>query len=332
MSPPAHNVPWIGQYEALVENAALVDLGHRTQIEISGADRATFLHNLTTNEVRKLAAGAGCEAFLTSVQGKTLAHVFVFVCPESLVLDTVPGEAETILKHLDHYLVSERVTLADRTGQWAETFLGGLAAHALLERLTGTSPPAARLAHAPATIAENRVWLRRADLAGPVGFLLSGPAADVAGASSTLRQAGAVDCGREAFEAARIECGFPLFGIDITAKNLPQEVARDELSISFTKGCYLGQETVARIDALGHVNRTLAGVRFAGDDVPPPGCDVSAAGTVVGQVTSAAWSPRLSSPLALAYLRRGANEPGVRLSSAVGEAEVIALPLDRAAP
>ena len=322
-----HNVDWIGQYEALTAHAGLVDLGHRSQIELTGADRSTFLHNLCTQEIRKLPAGAGCEAFLTTVQGKTLAHVFVFAGPESLVLETVAGEAEKILKHLDHYLVSEQVTLTDRSDQWSELYLAGAQSERVLGDLTDTRLGEARLAHAAATLGGRPVWLRRADLAGPVGFLISARNEDVEAVRAALCEAGAVSCGAEAFEAARIEWGFPLFGPDISDKNFPQEVARDALAISFVKGCYLGQETVARIDALGHVNKTLAGLRFLDATIPPGGLELRAADQAVGQVTSAAYSPRLGAPLALGYVRRGSNTPGNRVTSDLGDAEEVALPI-----
>jgi folate-binding protein YgfZ len=129
------------------------------------------------------------------------------------------------------------------------------------------------------------------------------------------------------FAAARIESGMPLFGVDFHEDNLPQEVGRDAESISFTKGCYLGQETVARIDALGHVNQRLVGVRFSGNEVPQAGTELSFGGAKVGRVTSAAWSPRLSAPLALAMVRREANAVGTKLESPFGAAEIVALPL-----
>ena len=142
-----------------------------------------------------------------------------------------------------------------------------------------------------------------------------------------LLAAGATSCRHAAFDAARIEWGFPLFGQDITDKNLPQEVARDDRAISFVKGCYLGQETVARIDALGHVNRRLVGVNFSGQQVLDIGEELFADEAAVGTITSACYSPQLKAPLALAYVRRGNNSPGVRLHSAVGEAEVVTLPV-----
>jgi folate-binding protein YgfZ len=326
-APAKHDVDWMAQYEALGNDVALVDLGHRTQIEVGGADRASFLHNLSTNEIRKLSAGSGCEAFLTTAQGKTLAHAFVFATSESLVIDTVAGEAETILNHLNHYLVCERVELADRSHEWSELLLSGPNAKRLLEGLSDAQLPEARLANATGHLADRSVSLRRADLAGPGGFLISARSEDVAAVRAALERAGAVPCGNGAFEAARIEWGFPCFTHDISDNNLPQEVARDARAISFTKGCYLGQETVARIDALGHVNKTLVGIRFEGPSVPPLGLQLSAAGQVVGQVTSAAYSPRLGTPLALGYVRRGSNAPATRLTSPAGAAEVVALPI-----
>jgi folate-binding protein YgfZ len=132
---------------------------------------------------------------------------------------------------------------------------------------------------------------------------------------------------RKAFTAARIEAGFPLMGVDFGEENLPQEVGRDREAISFTKGCYLGQETVARIDALGHVNQRIVGVRISGSDVPARGTELTLQGKNVGLVTSAAFSPKLVAPLAIAMVRREANSSGARLGSSIGECEVVALPL-----
>ncbi len=324
----AQKPDWLTRYKALRSHVGLVDLGKRTQIEIAGPDRASFLHNLCTNEIRKLAIGAGCEAFLTTVQGKTLAHVLVFAGPDALVLETVPGEAEKILAHLDHYLVCEQVTLIDRTAQWSELLLAGPESESLLEAMAAVHVPQTRLAHAPASLAGASVWLRRVDLTGSIGFLIGLRDEDISNVTTALDTAGAVACPMGAFQAARIERGFPLFGTDISDKNLPQEVARDAQAISFVKGCYLGQETVARIDALGHVNKTLVGLKFASSEIPAAGMELLADGQPAGHVTSATFSPRLGLPLALGYVRRSANTPGTRLSSTIGEAEVVDLPVD----
>lgn len=324
-APAKPDVEWRDEYRALTEGVGFCDLGHRTQIEVTGADRASFLHNLTTNEIRKLPTGSGCETFFTTVQGKTLSHGFVFATPDSHVIDTVAGQAEILLAHLDHYLVSERVTFADLSQQRTELWLTGALSKALWQRLAATAPQA-RLAHAHATIAGRAIWVRKADFTG-AGYLISVATEDAAGVRAAIADAGAVTCGLPAFSAARIEQGFPWFGQDISDKNLPQEVGRDALAISFTKGCYLGQETVARIDALGHVNKTLVGVQFAAASLPEPGLALSAGGEVVGHVTSAAYSPRTETTVSLAYVRRGSNVPGTPLNSALGDAKVVALPM-----
>ncbi len=173
-------------YQALVDGAGLVDLNQRTQIELLGADRASFLHNLCTNEIRKLAAGKGCEAFLTTVQGKTLSHGLIFAGPESLLFDTVSGQSETILSHLDHYLVCEQVTLVDRSSEWSELLLAGAQSESLLDRLTDLSALSGRLDNAQRTLAGKSVWLRRADLVGPLGFLISASNEDIPAVRAAL--------------------------------------------------------------------------------------------------------------------------------------------------
>ena len=178
---------------------------------------------------------------------------------------------------------------------------------------------------APAVIAGQTVALRRVDMVGPVGFLIVGPRAAAATVGDALIAAGGTPASPAAFEAARIEAGFPLHVRDITERNLPQEVARDDRTISFRKGCYLGQETVARIDALGHVNQLLVGLRFAGQEVAPPGLELFTDAAKAGHVTSAAFSPRQQCAVALAYVRRGHHTPGTRLDSSHGTAEVISL-------
>ena len=117
MPPIATDQDLAADYQALDVGAGLVDFGDRTLLELTGADRARFLHNLCTNEIRKLPAGAGCEAFLTNVQGKLLGHVLVFASDDGLLLETVPGQAERILSHLDRYLIREQVVLHDRSSE-----------------------------------------------------------------------------------------------------------------------------------------------------------------------------------------------------------------------
>jgi folate-binding protein YgfZ len=330
---PTHFGDPLSEYAALTAGCGVADFSHRTQVELRGADRASFLHNLCTNDIRKLAPGTGCEAFLTDAQGHTLFFANVFVGAEALVVETVPGQGPGLLAHLDKYLIREKVELVDLTNDWAELLVAGAGAAAVLERLDQQLPALKPkemklLDHFDAAIVEIPARVRRVDCVLPAAWLISCERQRVGELWRALRAAGALPCGARAVEMARIEAGTPLFGPDIGDRNLPQELARNDRAISFVKGCYLGQETVARIDALGHVNKTLAGVRFDGAEVPTAGTPLSKDGSEVGKVASAAWSPRLAAPLALAYVRRGSEGIGTRLESPVGNAVVVKLPLD----
>lgn len=315
------------EHHALTRGAGLVDLTERTRIELTGDDRASFLHNLSTNDIKGLAAGLGCEAFLLNARGHVLGHVFVICRPQSLVVETVPDQEESLLAHLDRYLIREKVALHPRTDDWGELLLAGPRAADLLSSLLGAPPPAERLWHIEAQWQGQPLTVVRVEMTHPGGYLIFYPQAAASTVVDALVALSAVVCSATAFDAARIEAGFPWYGRDITDKTLPQEVARDQMAISFKKGCYIGQETVARIDALGHVNKSLVGVRFDGVGVPPADAELRSSGEIVGQLTSAAFSRRLGSALGLAYVRRGSDRAGVKLESAFGAAEVVELPL-----
>jgi tRNA-modifying protein YgfZ len=314
------------EYAALTVGLGMVDFASRTQLELTGEDRSAFLHSFTTNDIRGLQPGRGCEAFVLDARGHTLGHVMVFSTPHSLVLDTVPGQAEKLASHLNRYIIRERVEITDRSEDWGELLLAGAEIVPLLAEMF-ESVPANRLDHGQVQLTGNPLWLRRVDLAGPEGFLLAGHCEAVDAASIALAAEGLTSCSAEAFESVRLEAGFPWYGRDITDKNLPQEVGRDRWAISLTKGCYLGQETVARIDALGHVNKMLVSIRFSTSSVPPVGATLRSNGATVGEVTSATYSPRLNSPMALAYVRRGHDVVGMKLDSDHGAAEVVVPPL-----
>ena len=300
----------LAQYTALTSSAGVADCTGRTLIEVTGADRVQLLHSFTTADVKKLPEGKSCEAFVTNPQGKTLGHLWITKLAESLVLDTVPDQAEVLLAHFEKYIISEDATLRDVTAEQGELIVAGPQAANVLQQLG----------------IENVVIKGVSLLAAPT-FLVQAQRARLPSILKAIESAGAVGSGMPAVEMARVEAGVPLFGKDITPDNLPQEIGRDSVAISFTKGCYLGQETVARIDALGHVNRQLTGVRFTGGLIPAGGTRLFVADKEVGHVTSAVWSPKLAAPLAIALVRRAQIKAGTVLATELGEASVVALPI-----
>lgn len=316
----------------LYVSAVLIDLGPRTEFIISGADRVNFLHSFCTADIKKLQPGQGEEAFITNHQGKAVGHVQVFGEPERFVVCGAAGQAEKLITHLDRFVISERVEFQNVSDSYIHLILAGPQAADVIAKC-GIQPPTERLQHAAVNLAGQEVSLRRVDyLAATPCFLFSVPVHAKEEVIKVLIAAGAKQGDELAsalgWDMARIEAGYPLYGQDITEDNLPQEVARDAQAINFNKGCYLGQETIARLDALGHVNRVLTGLKFPGPQHLEPGEVIMQGEKKLAQITSLTLSPKLNAPLALAYVRTLHATPGKRLAFEGGEAEVVKLPLE----
>ena len=297
----------------------LFDLSGRTQVELTGADRAKFLHGFCTNDIQRLEPGQGCEAILTNIKGKAVGHVFVFATATALWLDTVAGQAETITTHLDRYLIREDVTFHDRSNELGELFLTGPHAAQLLMLDEGLPP----YGHVERESFGQPFVIRRADLFHQPGFLISLPLTARDAMLRSLLAVGVVSGSSDLFESLRIAAGFPLFGRDITDENLAQEVARTPQCISFTKGCYLGQEPIARLDALGHTNRELRRVRFATGSPVTPGMKLFAADSEdeAGVLTSVApLRNEAGETLALGYLKTKFGKPDTHVKALCGTA------------
>lgn len=319
-------------YARLQTGSLLLPLGPRTQLEITGADRVQFLNSFCTGDLKKLKPGEGCEAFITNHQGKAAGHGNIFAAAERLLLIGAAGQAEKLIAHFDKFVISEQITFNDQSQATEQLLLAGSNAETVLQS-AGLIASAGRLVHQ--LVPQNGVdlLLARVDyLASTPAFLFSVSKEQSSELIAKLTTAGAISPPAEVAaavcEMARVEAGYPLYGQDITEDNLPQEVQRDAQAISFTKGCYLGQETIARLDALGHVNRVLTGLKFPTEAVLQPGETIVQGDKKLAQVTSLAWSPKLQSPLVLAYVRTLHATPGKRLAFAGGEAEVVRLPLE----
>jgi folate-binding protein YgfZ len=305
-------------YRAAREGVAWSDRSDRVRLEIGGPDRAKFLHNLTTNDIKRLPLNRGCEAFVTSTQGKALAFVKILACPESFLVCTDPGGMVLALPHFQKYGIFDDIVLEERSETTFEFHLVGPSTAELIRRSGGQLPAPGELAHVATTMAECPLLLIRESPTGRPGLTLIGARSSAAKVYALLRSQGhdlgLTELELETFEVLRIEAGTPVFGRDVTEKNLPQEIGRDEQAINFVKGCYLGQETVARLDALGHVNQVLRGLLLRHHAcVPAPGSVLEAEGKRVGFVTSSARSPGWDAPIALAMVRTSHARAGAVL-------------------
>jgi tRNA-modifying protein YgfZ len=311
-SSPQHFGDPLAEFNAGRTSAALFDVGDRSQIEVRGADRAEFLHNFCTNDVKRLSAGQGCEAFVTNVKGRVLGHVFLFVEADAIWLESVAGADETLIAHLDRYLITEDVQLHSRTAETGEFFVTGPRAEAVVTSAGFAVDLQEPYSHAQVESDHGGIRVRRVDWFNQPGFLIAIPRS--AAAELRVRLANCDDCfaaGSLAFHALRIDAGFPLYGSDISEDNLSQEVGRTARAISFTKGCYLGQEPIARIDAMGHVNRELRRLRLERGPSSEGGARIiSPDEDEIGRVTSSVQLTDDSQPLALGYVRSRYAKPG----------------------
>ncbi len=308
-------------FQRIAECAGLFDRSDRCRLAVHGPDRAKFLHNLVTNEVKRLPVGKGCEAFVTSIQGRTLAFVIVAAAAESILVGIDPEVIGGLMPHLQKYGVFDDIAIEDRSARTFEYHLAGPSAEEIVKKCGGQLPENTDLAHVQTEVADQVVRLIRESPAGLPGLTLIGDVKEAGLVKAVVlsigRDLGLVEAGPEVFEVLRIEAGTPVFGKDITDKNLPQEIGRDARAINFVKGCYLGQETVARLDALGHVNQILKGLVFdPGSPCPEPGALIEGGSKQAGAVSSAAFSPLRNSPVALAIVRTTHATAGTRVNVA----------------
>ena len=294
-------------YEALRRGAAWMNLSARGRIAVRGRDRARLLHNLTSNEIKKLAAGFGCYAFLLSPQGRIQADLTLLACDNHILLDTEPELREKIAQHIQRYIVADQVELEDVTAATCAIALEGPESALVLER-AGSAVPAGDYQH----LQWGEATVARISLTGQPGFRIYAAAGAADDIVHRLTDAGAQPATDEDARLVRLENGLPRYGEDIRDTSLPQETGQMHAA-SFTKGCYLAQEIVERIRAQGHVNRKLVRLRLASP--APAGARLTADGAEAGEITSSVYSPAQASAVALAYVRSNYATPGQALDA-----------------
>ncbi|MBA3671851.1 MAG: folate-binding protein YgfZ [Gemmatimonadaceae bacterium] len=297
------------EYEALHTRAALFDRSHRGRLRVRGGRAAEMVNGLVTNDVAALAPGQGCYAAALSAKGKIVADVRVFVEDDSVLVD-VPARAASALAAVLKKFVNPRIAPhVDETAALRDIGIFGADARHVTSVITGIPAPALTAlppyAHVTVSLDGAITLVVKSPDLGVEGFELIAPADRFDALWERTALAGAVPAGLDVWELARIEAGRPEWGLDMDDSTIPQEANFDELhAISYTKGCYVGQETVARIHFRGHVNRHLRGLRSPGEEPLPRGATLhDESGTPVGDVRSSARSPALGA-IALAMVRR----------------------------
>jgi len=308
---------------------AWADLPDRTILTATGRDAVRFLDGFTTAAVSRIAVGGGGEGFITDARGWVIALVDLLRDAEGVRIEGGAGLGPRLLEHLEHYHIREDFTLVDVAPTRSTFVVAGPDAPAWFAAHLGASPPGRPLDHVTLDLCGQPAAAVRTDWYGVPAFRLEVERGTADAVAAWLGSTGLPRARAAALDAARIEAGSPE-PRDILERTLPQELARDARAISFTKGCYLGQETVARIDALGHVNRRF--VALTGPGVAP-GAGIACAGDPVGMVTSAGHSERLGQTLGLGLVHTRGLAPGAALDVAGAAARVVPFPaLDPGGP
>ena len=300
-------------YRAIHEGAATGALELRRQVAVAGKDRASYLQGLLTNDIQGLTAGTGCYSAWLTPQGRMLTDMHVFEAGDMILLDLPAGQLESTVQRLDQFIFSEDVQLADLAGSLRGVWLHGPRAAAIVERVVAGLSGVAEWAdyrNARAELSGIPAVVARVNQLGVAGFCIYVAPANETSLLGRLYEAGAVQADAATLEAARIEAGYPLFSIDMTEETIPLEAGIEQRAISFTKGCYVGQEVIVRVLHRGHgrVAKKLVGLQVDGA-VPARHAKLFAGTREVGVVTSSAASPRYGA-IALAYLHRDFVTPG----------------------
>ena len=298
-------------YRALRRSVARLDLSARGRIRVTGRDRARLLHNVTSNEVKKLTPGFGCYAFLLTPQGRIQADLTLLCFSDHFLIDTEPELREKVPQLILKYKVADQVEIEDITDRTFAIGLEGPEADAALAG-AGAPIPATPYMHLP----WDRWVVANMTETGEPGFRIfgEGPAPAMFAGIPAATEADA--------RQVRIENGRPRFGDDIRETTLPQESGQMH-AVDFQKGCYIGQEIVERIRARGHVNKKLVRLAIESTQAPPPGTTLAADGEEAGEITSAVYSPELAHVAALGYVRVAFAEAGKVLDAGDVTAKVV---------
>ena len=299
------------QYRAIREETALLDRSERGKLTAGGPEAIDYLQGQLTNDLEPLAPGEGCYAALLDRKAHVLADARVLIRPDrSVWLDTEAGALERLRKHLETYKVGREVEVTDLTGEQAILSLLGPGA----AETAGIGPPGPEHAHRAVEL--GGVECLAVSTAGGIDLICEASAAERV--SSHLLDSGAVPVTEPAAEIARVEAGIPRYGHEITEGTMPAEAGIVERAVDFEKGCYIGQEPVARLHYRGKPNRRLCSLRLSAP--AEEGASLRLGEREVGTIATAAISPRVG-PIALAIVRREA-EPGATVT--VGETGVTA--------
>jgi folate-binding protein YgfZ len=322
---------WLSEYRAARESVALIDKSYRAYLRFSGPDRVRFLNAVFTNNIKDLTTGRGVASLFLNPQGRIQAEVETYAAETSLFCVSFAMIRETLVPALDRYIIMDDVTLADETESFGTLALEGPRASELVKTLACLDlADLGELEFREVSLAGISCGLTKRSPGGIACAELLAARADLSQLWSVLHAqvgaAGGQAMGYQALNVLRLEQGVPWFGYDFGEKQIPHEAGLQDSHISYTKGCYTGQEIVERVRSRGQVNRVRALVKLDGKEVPARGASLLADGKEAGFVTRAGFSPELQAPIGMVYVRRENSTVGTELRADSAKATIITPP------
>jgi folate-binding protein YgfZ len=312
------------EYKALRESAALMDLSFRGRLCLVGADAQKFLNGQVTNNLKDLKVGQGCYAALVSAKGKMQSDLNVRRLENEWLLDFEPGLSAAIKERLEKFVVAEDVQIIDVAPLYGLLRVAGPEAAKIASAVVKEIPALPLEIKKAQSESFGEYYIAFQPGPPEPAFDFFAPVESIGRLAQALVDSGCALCGWQALETARIESTAPRFGADIDESNLPPEAGLETRAISYSKGCYIGQEVIARIRTYGQVAKTLRGLKFdsTAAKLPVKGAKLFHGDKEVGYVTSATASPRCRSNIALAYVRKEANAVGTELLVEIDDAKI----------
>jgi len=302
--------------------AGLIDLSSRGRLLVGGSEAVMFLNGLITNDMKTLAPNTWMPAAFANVQGRLLAAARIINRKDGFLIDTEGVTHDTILKTLERFTLAGDFRLTDVTNETASLSIQGKSAESTMRAVFGDKSTVERQKVVNTKLANgHEVTIIRATHTAEDGFDLFIDVNDARELRESLIRAGAENVSLETLETLRIEAGIPRYGIDMDETTVVTEANLDE-AVSFTKGCYLGQEIIVRIKHRGHVAKKLTGMILGENAELKQGAKVlSTDNKEIGRVTSSTFSPRLDRTIALGYIKYDYLAPGTRVRVSVDETE-----------
>jgi len=304
-------------YKAATEGAAITELDSFGVLKLTGSDRVSWLQGMITNDVEKLAAGRGCYAAHLTPQGKIVAHMRVLTDSDALWLSVERAAIPKLASAFDKLLIMEDVQVADVSNEYSILGLLGPQAAAALASWVG-QPVNLEDLYSHRKVDDSRI------VASQLGYEVWVPRGEVDTVLRFFADHGVTAIDHGTWDVLRTEAGIPVYGVDIDETTTMPELG--ESAISYDKGCYIGQEVVAKVKYIGHVNRRFVGLLISGKELPEMKSPIRKGGREVGYITTALFSPGLNQPIALGFVSRSAYAPGTEVELGTGTATIVDLP------